>query len=98
EIIIRGGLNIAPREIEDLLCELPAVRAAAVIGLPDERLGEVACACIVVDDDVALELDDVLTFLRAHDVATYKLPQMLRRVRELPTTPSGKVRKNALRE
>ena len=53
EIIIRGGLNIAPREIEDLLCEMPAVRAAAVIGLPDERLGEITCACLVVDDDAA---------------------------------------------
>ncbi|MBK7948153.1 MAG: AMP-binding protein [Deltaproteobacteria bacterium] len=49
EIIIRGGMNIAPREIEDLLCEMPGVRTAAVIGLPDERLGEVVCACLVVD-------------------------------------------------
>lgn len=49
EIIIRGGMNIAPREIEDLLCEMPGVRTAAVIGLPDERLGEIVCACLVVE-------------------------------------------------
>jgi len=98
EIIIRGGLNIAPREIEDLLCELPAVRAAAVIGLPDERLGELACACVVTEDGPALDLDQVVAFLSERNVATYKLPQMLRVVDELPTTPSGKIRKNVLRE
>jgi non-ribosomal peptide synthetase component E (peptide arylation enzyme) len=96
EIIIRGGLNIAPREIEDLLCELPAVRAAAVIGLPDARLGEIACACLVVDEPV--ELADVVEYLTSRDLATYKLPQMLRIVTELPTTPSGKVRKHELRD
>jgi len=98
EIIIRGGLNIAPREIEDLLCEMPGVRAAAVIGLPDERLGELACACVVVGDGVMLDLDQVVGFLRDRDVATYKLPQMLRIIDELPTTPSGKIRKSVLRD
>jgi acyl-CoA synthetase (AMP-forming)/AMP-acid ligase II len=100
EIIIRGGLNIAPREIEDLLCEMPEVRAAAVIGLPDDRLGEITCACVVVDDGAEREpdLDRVVDFLRARDLATYKLPQVLRVVPELPTTPSGKIRKNELRE
>ena len=99
EIIIRGGLNIAPREIEDLLCEMPAVRAAAVIGLPDERLGEITCACLVVDDgrDARPRRDRRLP-ARSRDLATYKLPQQVRIVSELPTTPSGKVRKNELRE
>jgi acyl-CoA synthetase (AMP-forming)/AMP-acid ligase II len=100
EIIIRGGLNIAPREIEDLLCEMPDVRAAAVIGLPDERLGEIACACLVLDDGVEHEPDlgTVVEFLRSRDLATYKLPQLLRIVPELPTTPSGKIRKHELRD
>ncbi len=96
EIIIRGGLNIAPREIEDLLCEMPEVRAAAVLGMPDERLGEITCACVVVDQPV--ELADVVAFLTGRNLATYKLPQMLRIVTELPTTPSGKIRKNELRD
>ena len=96
EIIIRGGLNIAPREIEDLLCEIPGVRAAAVIGVPDERLGERTCACVVADRTI--ELDEVVAFLRGRELATYKLPEMLRLVTELPTTPSGKVRKVELRD
>ena len=98
EIIIRGGLNIAPREIEDLLCEIDVVRAAAVIGVPDARLGEITCACVVTDPGASLSLDDVVDHLRARDLATYKLPQLLRVVDALPTTPSGKIRKNELRE
>ena len=97
EIIIRGGLNIAPREIEDLLCEMPGIRAAAVVGLPDTRLGEITCACVVVDG-AAPSLDDVVSFLRSRDLASYKLPQDLRVVDELPRTPSGKIRKNELRD
>jgi acyl-CoA synthetase (AMP-forming)/AMP-acid ligase II len=95
EIIIRGGLNIAPREIEDLLSEMPGVRAAACIGLPDERLGEIVCACLVADRPVTLE--EVIGHLRARDLATYKLPQALRLVDEIPMTASGKLRKAALR-
>ena len=98
EIIIRGGMNIAPREIEDLLCEMPAVRAAAVIGLPDERLGEIVCACVVTDEQVAVTLDDVVLFLRSRDLATYKLPQAIRLIDAIPMTASGKLRKAALRE
>lgn len=96
EIIIRGGMNIAPREIEDLLCEMPAVRAAAVIGLPDERLGEIVCACVVADATVTL--DDIVAFLRSRDLATYKLPQAIRVIDTIPMTASGKLRKTTLRE
>ena len=98
EIIIRGGLNIAPREIEDLLCELDVVRAAAVIGVPDVRLGEVTCACLVLEEGASLSLDEAVAHLRARELATYKLPQVLLVVDALPTTPSGKIRKNELRE
>jgi non-ribosomal peptide synthetase component E (peptide arylation enzyme) len=96
EIIIRGGINIAPREIEDLIVELPGISACAVIGVPDERLGEITCACVVADRDVTL--DEVVTHLRGRDLATYKLPQRLELLESLPSTPSGKVRKNALRD
>ena len=102
EIIIRGGLNIAPREIEELLVEIPAVRAAAVVGLPDERLGEIMCACVVVDDGAAArrgpDLDTSSISCASRGLATYKLPQQVRIVSELPTTPSGKIQKNELRE
>ncbi len=96
EIIIRGGMNIAPREIEDLLCEMPSVRAAAVIGLPDDRLGEIVCACVITDEP--LHLDDVIAYLRTRDLATYKLPQAMRIVDAIPRTASGKLRKAALRD
>jgi non-ribosomal peptide synthetase component E (peptide arylation enzyme) len=75
---------------------MPGVHAAAVLGLPDERLGEITCACVVTDR--AMQLDDAVTYLRARGLATYKLPQMLRVVPDLPTTPSGKIRKNELRD
>jgi non-ribosomal peptide synthetase component E (peptide arylation enzyme) len=96
EILIRGGMNIAPREIEELLTALPEVERAAVIGLPDARLGERACACVVLRPDTRLDLDTVVTRLRATGLATYKLPERLEVVDALPTTASGKVQKHAL--
>ena len=93
EIIIRGGLNIAPREIEDLVIEHPAVAETAVVGLPHPRLGEMTCACVVLREGAALELDELTGFLREHGMATYKLPQRLVALDALPRTPSGKVKK-----
>jgi acyl-CoA synthetase (AMP-forming)/AMP-acid ligase II len=99
EIIIRGGLNIAPREIEDELSQMPGVRAVAVLGLPNERLGEITCACIVADParPAVIELAEVAAFLEGRGVAKYKFPQRIERVPELPMTPSGKVQKHVLR-
>jgi acyl-CoA synthetase (AMP-forming)/AMP-acid ligase II len=96
EILIRGGMNIAPREIEELLTGQPEVERAAVIGLPDARLGERACACVVLRPDAHLDLDTVVTRLRATGLATYKLPERLEVVDVLPTTASGKVQKHEL--
>ncbi len=93
EVIIRGGLNIAPREIEDLISEMPGVIEVAVIGVADERLGEVVCACIVAEDQTEVDLDKLVAFLRSRDLATYKLPQRLRLLPELPHTATGKLRK-----
>lgn len=93
EIIIRGGLNIAPREIEDLVITHPDVTEAAVVGLPHPRLGEMTCACVVLRDGASLELEDVVAHLRSLNIATYKLPQRLEIVTSLPRTPSGKVQK-----
>lgn len=96
ETIIRGGLNIAPREIEDALVEMPGVREVSVIGLPDKRLGEIVGVCLVPETGQRLSLEDVVAFLRSRDIATYKLPQHLEVVEELPRTPTGKVRKTVL--
>jgi len=93
EIIIRGGMNITPREIEELLLGFPEVDRAAVVGLPDERLGERVCACVVLRPGCALSLEDVVGRLRAIGLATYKLPQRLAVLDALPMTASGKVQK-----
>jgi acyl-CoA synthetase (AMP-forming)/AMP-acid ligase II len=93
EIIIRGGMNITPREIEELLLAFPEVDRAAVVGVPDERLGERVCACVVLHPGGVLSLDDVVERLRAVGLATYKLPERLAVLDALPMTASGKVQK-----
>jgi acyl-CoA synthetase (AMP-forming)/AMP-acid ligase II len=97
EMIIRGGANIYPREIEESLYEHPKVRDAAIVGLPDERLGERVCACIVPKDGETMTFDEMIEFLRRR-VATYKLPEQLVILTELPRTPTGKVQKTPLRQ
>ncbi|MCW2768272.1 MAG: hypothetical protein JWO11_4231 [Nocardioides sp.] len=96
ETIIRGGLNIAPREIEDLLAAMPGVRDVAVVGVHDARLGEIVGACVVPEAGWSPTLADVVEFLAAKDLATYKLPQYLVVLSELPRTPTGKIRKTEL--
>ena len=96
EIIIRGGMNIAPREIEELIAAFPEVERVAVVGVPDERLGELMCACVVPVADVRLDLDTVVQRLRDAGLASYKLPQRLELLDSLPTTPSGKIQKHEI--
>jgi non-ribosomal peptide synthetase component E (peptide arylation enzyme) len=96
EIIIRGGVNIAPREIEDILTTFSEVERAAVVGVPDERLGERTCAVLVLRPCMSLDLGTVVSRLRDSGLATYKLPQLLRIVNEFPMTPSGKVQKHEI--
>jgi non-ribosomal peptide synthetase component E (peptide arylation enzyme) len=93
EIIIRGGMNITPREIEDLLLDFPEVERAAVVGLPHERLGERVCACVVVAPGATLDFDTMVARLRGIGLATYKLPEQLEVLESLPVTASGKVQK-----
>lgn len=92
EIIIRGGLNIAPREIEEMLLRMPAVEQVAVVGLPDDRLGEMACACVVTPDD-DLTLDSLVSYMKSLGAAAYKLPERFVRVESIPMTLTGKVQK-----
>jgi len=93
EIIIRGGINIAPREIEDLILLHPAVLEAAVVGLPHSRLGETTCATVVLREGQELDLDALVAFLKGQGMATFKLPQRLVVLEALPKTLSGKVQK-----
>ena len=96
EIIIRGGLNIAPREIEDLLGGFAEVERAAGVGLPDDRLGERMCACVVLRPGSSLTFDDMVARLRGAGLATYKLPERLEVLDALPATASGKIQKHEL--
>jgi acyl-CoA synthetase (AMP-forming)/AMP-acid ligase II len=96
EIIIRGGLNIAPREIEELILAFPEVDRCAVIGVPDERLGERMCACVTLVEGATLDLETLVARLRDVGLATYKLPERLHVVDALPMTASGKIQKHVL--
>lgn len=99
DMIIRGGENIAPKELEDLLLELPNIEEAAVVGMPDERLGERMCAYMVLKKDrESIDLNEVVSFLQSKGVAKYKWPERIIAIEELPKTPSGKVQKYLLRE
>ncbi|MFG1285075.1 AMP-binding protein [Xanthobacter autotrophicus] len=98
DIVNRGGLKISAREIEDLLIEHPAVEQVVLVPLPDHRLGERACACVVTRPGAAVALDDLVAFLCARGVAKYKLPEFLSVVDAFPMTPSGKVQRHILRD
>jgi acyl-coenzyme A synthetase/AMP-(fatty) acid ligase len=98
DIVIRGGMNISAREIEEHLLGHPAIASAAVVGMPDERLGEKVCAYLVfADPDAPMTLEDVTSYLREHKVATQKLPERLEMVTEMPMTATGKIQKHVLR-
>jgi cyclohexanecarboxylate-CoA ligase len=98
DIIIRGGLNISAREIEEHLLGHPAIQQVAAVGMPDERLGERVCVYVVLAAGVdELTLDEVATYLRSQAVATPKLPERLEITSELPMTATGKIQKNLLR-
>ena len=98
DIIIRGGMNISARAIEEHLVRHPAIADVAVVAMPDERLGEKACAYVVLaEPSAALTLDDITAYLRAEKFATQKLPERLEIVSALPMTATGKVQKHILR-
>ena len=97
ELIIRGGANIYPREIEEVLYQHPKVREAAAIGIPDPRLGERVCAAIVLKPGETLSFAELTEFLK-DKIATYKLPEFLEVLDALPRTPTGKAQKGPLRD
>ncbi len=95
DMVIRGGVNIYPREIEDVLYTHPAVVDCAVFGVPDERLGEQLMAVVEVRDNTDAEA--LQAFLREH-LANFKVPAAIELIDELPRQPNGKVLKRVLRE
>jgi fatty-acyl-CoA synthase len=95
EMIIRGGYNIYPRELEDVLRTHPAVDDACVIGIPHDILGELVCACVVPVEGAIVTGDELKAFARDH-VADYKVPDLVRFFDTFPLTGSGKVRRREL--
>ena len=97
DMFIVGGFNAYPAEIENLLLGMDALAQVAVIGVPDERLGEVARAFVVPRPGVSVNPDEVVAWAREH-LANYKVPRVVDVVDELPLNASGKVLKYMLRE
>jgi cyclohexanecarboxylate-CoA ligase len=97
DIIIRGGENIPVVEVEGLLFKHPAVAAVAIVGYPDPRLGERACAFVTLREGAALSFAEMVAHLKAQQMAPNYVPERLEIVAELPRTPSGKIQKFKLR-
>jgi fatty-acyl-CoA synthase len=97
DMVISGGVNIYPREIEDSLHQHPDVVDCAVLGVPDDRWGEILYAVVQPRSGAALDADGVITWCR-ENLADYKRPRVVEFVDELPRDPNGKVRKPKLRE
>ncbi|WP_273735578.1 class I adenylate-forming enzyme family protein [Mycolicibacterium septicum] len=98
DIIIRGGMNISAREIEDLLAAHPDLVASAVVGVPDERLGErVGCFVVTNAETPNPTVEELRAFLTGHGVAIQKTPEHVIPVDNLPMTATGKVQKHLLR-
>jgi non-ribosomal peptide synthetase component E (peptide arylation enzyme) len=98
DIIIRGGENIASKEVEDLLLLHPSVSDAAAVAAPDTRLGETVCAFAVLEPGAHLDLEDVRRHFRDAGVAIQKTPERLEIVDDLPRGHGGKVQKAELRQ
>jgi acyl-CoA synthetase (AMP-forming)/AMP-acid ligase II len=98
DLIIRGGMNIAPVELETLIMRHPAVADVAVVGDLDETLGEKVAAFVALHPETTLDLPELVEFLREQHIASYKLPENLRVVELLPRNPVGKVVKTELRK
>lgn len=95
DMYITGGANCYPAEIEKLLCEHPAVEAAAVIGIPDERLGEVGKAFVVLRPGRTIDADELIAWAR-RNLANYKLPREVEFRADLPKNAAGKVLRKEL--
>ena len=97
DLVIRGGENISPAEVEQTLGELPEIRECKVVGVPDEHYGEELCACICLKSGSSLPAERVRAQL-AKRLAYYKIPRYLLYWSELPHTDTGKVDKRAVEQ
>lgn len=97
DMIVSGGYNVYPREVEDVLAAHPAVREVVVVGLPDERWGEVVTAFVVRRPDTQVASEALIAFAR-ESLAGYKVPKQVRYLDEIPKSAVGKLLRRAVRE
>lgn len=97
DLVIVSGLNVYPREVEEVLYQYPAVKEAAVIGMPDKKRGEIVRAFVVVKEGMKLNKKDLIIFLKTN-LASYKLPREIMEIDSLPKNATGKILKKELRE
>jgi long-chain acyl-CoA synthetase len=95
-MVISGGVNIYPAEIEAVLALMPGVRDCAVFGIPDEEFGEALCAAVQCEAGTKLRSNDIQSFLR-DKISSYKVPRKIDFHSELPREDSGKIFKRRLR-
>jgi fatty-acyl-CoA synthase len=97
DMVIRGGENVYPREIEEFLYSHPKVRDVQVVGVPDPKYGEELCACIVLRDGQQASAEEIRAFCSAQ-IAHFKVPRYVRFIESSPMTITGKVQKYKLRQ
>jgi acyl-CoA synthetase (AMP-forming)/AMP-acid ligase II len=97
ELIIRGGQNIAPVEVEEVVAQHPAVLDCAVVAAPHEDLGEVPIAFVVPEDEATFDPEDLLTYCEEH-LVRYKVPAEVMMIDSIPRTGSGKTMRFKLQE
>ena len=97
DMIIRGGENIYPKEIEDFIYTHPKVKDVQVIGVPDEQYGEEIMACVIVRDGETLTEDELRDYIRSH-MAKHKTPRYISFVDSFPMNAAGKILKYKMRE
>jgi len=98
DVINRGGEKISAEEVEDLLIDHPKIKRIALVPMPDQDLGEKACAYVIPEEGMDLTLQDLIDHLSEKRVAKYKFPERLEVVAALPYTNVGKVSKKTLQE
>jgi acyl-CoA synthetase (AMP-forming)/AMP-acid ligase II len=98
DIVIRGGENISPKEVEDVLFNHPAVAEVSIVAMPSAATGEKCCAFVIPRKGASIDLPEIRRFLEGAGLARQKFPEHIVLVDDLPRVPSGKVRKDILRE
>lgn len=96
DIIVRSGMKISPLEIEEILQSHPSIQDVAIVPIPHQKHGEISCACVALASDKTITLNEIVSFLNEYKVASFKLPEKLIIVEQLPRNAVGKILKAAL--